>query len=106
MRLSHVMDTIIKANLNYFVRHRYETPETRDRVYAWLEGTDDPEIQGKIINWLESDANWVHDIRRAVAKRTLIFAPFTWLVMWHIEDRFRSWVRKLSKEKEGQLRST
>ena len=97
-RLSNLMDTVVKANLDYFHNCGYETAETRTRVIIWLDNPEliDQYAQNKVITWLYNDALWLKAIRHVVIRRAWPLALILWPLMWHIRDRFLWWARKLS----------
>lgn len=80
---------LIKADARYFCSMRFEPVGTLARTQDWLKGMDDPEIEAKIIRWMESDIRWTQQIQAEVARYYWYLWPVVWFVSRHIQGCFR-----------------
>jgi len=95
MRVSTTVATLIRANIRYFSRQGYESPEMCERVNQWLAGIEDKEVQEKVISWLQSDAGWTGETRPAILRRYWYLSPALLFVWWHVHRRLLWWAKKL-----------
>jgi hypothetical protein len=61
-RLPKFEDAIIRSNARWFLDHGFINDDIYQRVLAWLEGTEDKEIQLMVADWMALDADWVYRI--------------------------------------------
>jgi len=95
MRVSKLVDDIIRADANYFFRNRFITSEEYSRVYEWLEGQDDREIQLKAADWLESDARYFDELGQALVNYHWFILPFMSVFMCVVPKRLRKYAEEL-----------
>ena len=100
-KLPKLSIALIRANSRYFCDQGFEPRETLSQVKDWLEGGDDPEIQAKVIKWMESDIKWTQEIWAEVAHYYWYLWPVVWFVSHHIAGRAKRWVEILKKDMGG-----
>ena len=96
-KLPKLSIAIIKANTRYFCDQGYKPRETLPQVKDWLEGADDPEIQAKVIKWMESDIKWIEETWAEFTHYYWYLWPVVWFVSHHIAGRAKRWVQILKK---------
>lgn len=95
MRLPKLEDVVIKANARYFFHQGYISSNTYDRVFRWLDGEEDGEIQRIVIGWMKRDAAWLDEVTPAVVERFRYAAPVIRTAVGHIREMILSRVREL-----------
>ncbi len=95
MRLPKLEDVVIKANARYFFLQGYISGDTYDRVFKWLDGEEDKEIQRVVVNWMKRDAAWIDEVAPAIMERFRFAAPVIRRLVEHIRKLILSRIREL-----------
>lgn len=95
MRLPKLEDVVIKANARYFFLQGYIGDDTYDRVFKWLDGEEDEEIQRVVVNWMERDAAWLDEVTPAVVERFRYAAPIIRRAVGRIREMILFRIREL-----------
>lgn len=95
LRVSKLVDDIIRADANYFNGEGFILISERDRVYNWLEGGDDMEIQLKVAGWLESDAKYFRELAQALVNYHWFILPFMSVFTSVVPGRLQKYADKL-----------
>lgn len=102
MRLSRFQAAFMRANSNYFAEKGYEPEGIKRRVAEWLEGKDDKEIHGKIIDWMQAEVDWIDAVLPASVRQYWYFAPVVCFLLWLIRRAWRRQIVALERELRGQ----
>ena len=95
MRVSKLADDIIRADANYFFKNGFISSDEYNRVYNWLEGQDDMEMQLKVANWLESDAQYFDELAQALINYHWFILPFMSVFVCVVPKRLRKYAGEL-----------
>jgi hypothetical protein len=82
MRLSNFLDTVVRADAQYFRDQGFISEGECQRVLRWLDGAKDAEIEHRVIGWLKADAKYLAENGRAAAKLLWYIWPFVILGVW------------------------
>jgi hypothetical protein len=97
-RLPRFEDAIVRSDARWFRDHAFINDDIYQRVLAWLEGTEDKEIQVTVADWMALDADWVYRIEPAAMSYFWYVAPVVKLESYLIR---RMLLRKAKKLKSG-----
>jgi len=97
MRVSGLVDKIIRADASYFLRNGFISSDEYERVLQWLEGNQDSEIQLKVAEWLESDAQYFMDLAQALVNYHWFILPFMSVFTSVVPKRLKKYADELRK---------
>jgi len=100
--MSKLVKAVIKADAGYFYRNRFITRRTYERVVRWLEGLDDlgdkeSEVREIVSQWLESDADYLIELRPALLGFHWFLYPFMLLMTWAVPRKLRKYAAELRR---------
>jgi hypothetical protein len=101
-RLPKFEDAIVRSDARWFRDHAFINDDIYQRVLAWLEGTEDKEIQEMVAAWMALDADWVYRIEPAAMSYFWYVAPVVKLESRLIRRMLLRRVKKLKVANTGE----
>jgi hypothetical protein len=94
-RLPRFEDAIVRSDARWFRDQAFINDDIYQRVLAWLEGTEDKDIQEMVAAWMALDADWVYRVEPAAMSYFWYVAPAVKLQTYLIRKMLLGRVKRL-----------